>query len=93
MGKTFWFDLIFFEPAMDAIPGLLMYVEVKNAQEVATPEGTRLRVGHDALRASDLERNVETLKRELDAVVAEARRRDAAYHNKLTAKPDFERQR
>ena len=66
------------------LPGLRMYVEVKQHHNVKTPDGRmRLYIGHEAVRATELERYVELLKGELDTVVAEAKRRAAAYHAKL----------
>ena len=84
MEKTYWFDLLFLEPPLDALPGLQMHVEVKHRHEIEAPDGDiRLCIGHGAVRATELERYVGILKDELDAVVAEAKRRDAAYHAKL----------
>ena len=61
-----------------------MYVEVKQHHDVKTPDGRmRLYIGYEAVRATELERYVELLKGELDTVVAEAKRRAAAYHAKL----------
>ncbi len=83
--NTYWFDALVLEQPLGAPPGLRLHVEVKGHNYVETPDGrTRLCVGHNAVSATELERNVEGLKRELDAVVAEAKRRDAAYHAKLT---------
>ena len=82
--KTYWFDALVLEPPLDAIPGLRMHVEVKHHHDAKTPDGrTRLCVGHEAVSADELERYVDGLKRELDAVVTEAKRRDQAYHSKL----------
>ena len=61
-----------------------MYVEVKQPREVKTPDGgIRLCTGHECAGAAEFEENVERLKGELDAVVAEAKRRAASYHAKL----------
>ena len=82
--STYWFDALVLEPPLDALPGLRMHVEIKQHHDVTTPDGSiRLCIGHEALRATELERYVEGLKVELDAVVAKATRRDAAYHAKL----------
>jgi hypothetical protein len=83
---TYWFDLLFHEPPLDALPGLSMHVAVKGAQERTTPDGSQLCVGHAAVRAAELERYVEGLKDELDKIVAEAKRRDASYHARLRRK-------
>ena len=84
MKKTYWFDALVLEPPLDAIPGLRMHVEVKHGHTVETPDGNkRFCVGHEAVRATELAQYVERLKVELDAVVAEAKRRDRAYHAKL----------
>ena len=82
--KTYWFAALVLEPPLDAIPGLRMHVEVKHGHTVEAPDGSkRFCVGHEALRATELEQYVESLKIELDAVVAKAKRRDRAYHAKL----------
>jgi hypothetical protein len=83
--KTYWFDLVCLEPPLHAIPGLQMYVTVKGGQEVSTLEGKAVRVGHQALSATELEGYVIRLKAELDEIIAEARRRDASYHERLRA--------
>ncbi len=84
MRKTYWFDALVLEPPLDALPGLQMHVEVKQHHKIERPDGgIRFCIGHGAVRATELERYVELLKVELDAVVAEAKRRDAAYHAKL----------
>ena len=82
--KTHWFGLLFFEPPPEGVPGLLMYVWAKGAHERDTPDGRRLCVGHQALTARELQGYIDGLKAELDAVAAEAKRRDAAYHRRLS---------
>ena len=82
--ETYWFAALVLEPPLDALPGLRMHVEVKYAHTVETPDGSeRFCVGHEAVCATELEQHVESLKVELDAVVAEAKRREKAYHAKL----------
>ena len=57
--KTYWFDALVLEPPLDAIPGLRMHVEVKQGHTVVTPDGKkRFCVGHEAVRATELERYV-----------------------------------
>ena len=85
MEKTYWFDALVLEPPLDALPGgLRMYLEVKRPREVKTPDGgIRLCTGLECAGAAEFEENVECLKDELAAVVAEAKRRGKAYHAKL----------
>ncbi len=82
--KTFWFELLFYEPELGELPGLYMHIGVKGQQRTL-PDGERACVGHEALRARELERYVKGLKEELDTIVTEAKRRDSAYHKKLSA--------
>ena len=77
--RAHWFDLLFFEPPPEQLPEPDVHVWIKGAQERETPDGPRVCVGHWAARAGELERYVEELKVELDAVVAEARHRERAY--------------
>ena len=82
--STYWFEALVLEPPRNALPGLRMHVAVKHSHTVETLDGDkRLCVGHEALRATELEKYVEQLKVELDDVVAEAKRRDREYHAKL----------
>ena len=84
MEETYWFNVLVLEPPLDALPGLQVHVEVKHHHKIETPDGgMRFCIGHGAVRATELERYVGILKDELDAVVAEANRRDTAYHAKL----------
>src|SRR6266545_2181131 len=66
--KTYWFDLVCLEPPLHAIPGRQMCVTVKGGQEVSTLEGKAVRVGHQALSATE-EEYVIRLKAELDEII------------------------
>ena len=77
--KPYWFAALVLEPSLDDdLPGPpRMHVEVKHGHSVEAPDGTeRFCIGHEAVCATELERYVDNLKVELDAVVAEAKRRD-----------------
>jgi len=86
MKRTYWFDLEFLEPPLDDIPGLVMYVGIKHSNKRSTPTGEQVCVGHEALRAAELEGYVAQLRDELDSIVSEAKRRDADYHRRLRGK-------
>jgi hypothetical protein len=91
MRKTYWLDLLFLEPPPGVTPGLEMRIYVKGGQTSDyrnLPEGeeNQLCIGHSATSARELEGYVKGLKGELDQILAEATRRDAAYHKKLAAR-------
>ena len=86
MKSTYWLDALVLEIPIDVIPAgpPRMYVEVKHHGTVKAPDGSlRMTIGHEAVSGSELEGYVRLLKAELDKVVAEAKRREAAYHTKL----------
>ena len=73
MKRTSRFDALISEPPLEAIPNLRRIVEVKHFRTEETLDGSRrFCVGHEAIRATELEQHSRGLKIELDTVVVEA---------------------
>ena len=86
MKSTYWLDALVLEIPPEVVPAgpLRMYIEVKHHGTVKARDGSlRMVIGHEAVAAAELEGYVRLLKTELDAVVAEAKRREAAHLAKL----------